>query len=93
MELLLVNHFTKPIQGSLFRKFQEEIMNLPERLDDLDIRWEGYKPKHDKMIKSHCVDDNPIPQEYVAEYESKSKRRKKGVKNNKRYVQWKQNSG
>ena len=33
MEEMLGNHFTKTLQGALFRKFRKEIMNIPDYLD------------------------------------------------------------
>ena len=27
------DHFTKPLQGALFRKFRSEIMNIPDKLN------------------------------------------------------------
>ena len=33
MEKMLGDHFTKPLQGALFRKFRAEIMNIPDDLD------------------------------------------------------------
>ena len=32
-EKMLGYHFTKPLQGALFRKFRAEIMNIPDDLD------------------------------------------------------------
>ena len=51
-------------------------MNIQEELDDLDMVWEGYKSECDEMIKMPRVDENPIPQECVAEVESASVSRK-----------------
>ena len=42
-ELMLADHFTKALQGILFKKFWVEVMNLLEGLDNLDMVWEGYK--------------------------------------------------
>ena len=36
------DHFTKPLQGALFRKFRVEIMNIP---DDLDMGEIGMDKK------------------------------------------------
>ena len=41
-EKMLGDHFTKPLQGALFRKFRAEIMNIP---DNLDIGWMGMDGK------------------------------------------------
>ena len=32
-EEILGGHFTKPLQGALFRKFRAEIMNIPDDMD------------------------------------------------------------
>ena len=37
-EEMLGDHFTKTLQGALFRKFREEILNIP---DDLDMEEMG----------------------------------------------------
>ena len=66
-ESMLSNHFIKPLQDILFRKFRAEIMNIPEGFYEWDMGWEGYKYKRNEMIKLCCVGDNPIPQECVLE--------------------------
>ena len=66
---MLAENFTKLLQGSLFRNFLAEMINLPEGLEDLDMKWEVSKYDQDKIIKLHHVNDNPIPQDCVAEYE------------------------
>ena len=67
-ESMLVDHFTKLLQGSLFRKFWAEIINIPEVLDNLDMVWEGSTHKRGGMINLHHIYNNPIPQECVMEY-------------------------
>ena len=32
---MLGDHFTKPLQGTLFRKFRLKIMNIPDDLDEI----------------------------------------------------------
>ena len=56
-------------------------MNILQVLDDLDMGWEGYKSEHNVVIKLHRVDDNTIPQQYVAEDESESEIRKVEFRN------------
>ena len=40
-EEILGDHFTKPLQGALFRKFRAEIMNIPDDLDMGDMGMDG----------------------------------------------------
>ena len=51
---MIADHFTKPLQGSLFRKFRAVIMNIDERVPDDDLAWEK-----DRLV--------PGPQECVGE--------------------------
>ena len=48
------NQFTKPLQGTEFRKFRAEIQEIPEDTPDTNLGWD--RPE-DMFI--------PIPQEYV----------------------------
>ena len=34
-------HFTKPLQGELFRNFRAEIMNIPDDLDMVEMGMDG----------------------------------------------------
>ena len=38
-------HFTKPLEGALFRKFRAEIMNIPDYLDmgEMGVYGTGFK--------------------------------------------------
>ena len=36
---MLADHFTKPLQGELFRKFRVELMNIPKDMDMADMGW------------------------------------------------------
>ena len=38
---MLGDHFTKPLQGALFRKFRAEIMNIPDDLDMGEMVMDG----------------------------------------------------
>ena len=67
MESMLADHFTKPLQGSLFKTIWSDILNLPELLY---MVWEGSKSECNEMLKLHRVDYNPIPHECVAKDES-----------------------
>ena len=62
------DHFTEPLQGSLFKNVQAETMNLPEGLDNFAIVQEVYKSENNDMIKLYHVNDNPISQEFSVEY-------------------------
>ncbi len=37
---MIGDHFTKPLQGALFRKFRAIIMNIDECVTDVDLAWE-----------------------------------------------------
>ena len=40
-EKMLGDHFTKPLQGALFRKFRAKIMNIPDALDMGEMGMDG----------------------------------------------------
>ena len=64
---MLRDHFTKPLQGALFRKFRSEIMNI---LDDLNIGDMGMDRKVLKKgitCKLHNETDPRCPQEFVGD--------------------------
>ena len=64
-EKMLGGHFTNPLQGALFRKFREEIMNVP---DDLYMGAMGMDVKGLKngiTCKLHNETDPRCPQECV----------------------------
>ena len=61
----MVGHFTNPLQGALFRKFREEIMNVP---DDLYMGAMGMNRKGLKKgitCKLHNETYPRFPQECV----------------------------
>ena len=67
-EEMLGGHFTNPLQGALFRKFREEIMNVP---DDLDIGAMGMDRKGLKKgitCKLHNETDPRCPQECIGDF-------------------------
>jgi hypothetical protein len=37
---MLEGHFTKPLQGALFRKFRAEIQGIPVKMCDADMGWD-----------------------------------------------------
>ena len=62
-EEMLGDHFTKPLQGELFRKFRAEIMNIPDDLDMGDIGMDGTGLKKGITCKLHNETDPGFPQE------------------------------
>ena len=47
------DHFTKPLQGALFRIFRAEIMNIPDDLDMGEMGMDGKGLK--KWIMCNCI--------------------------------------
>jgi hypothetical protein len=37
---MLADHFTKPLQGTMFRKFRAEIQGVPIDMCDADVGWD-----------------------------------------------------
>jgi hypothetical protein len=37
---MLTDHFTKPLQGALFRKFRTEIQGIPEGINEAELGWD-----------------------------------------------------
>ena len=64
-EEMLADHFTKPLQGSLFCKFRGEIMNIPEETDMNDMGWNDITEKKTVSEKLHGVTKQSSPQECV----------------------------
>ena len=67
---MLGDHFTKPLQGALFRKFREEIMNIPDELYMGEMGMDGEGIKKGFMWKLHNENDPGCPQECVGYYEN-----------------------
>ena len=61
-ESMLADHFTKPLQGSVFRKFQAEIQGIPADTVDADLCWDR---TYEYVVPSpqECVVGNGIPME------------------------------
>jgi hypothetical protein len=58
---MLADHFTKPLQGTMFRAFREEIQGIPIDMCDADLGWD--RPcAINEQVKSV---DYPSPQECV----------------------------
>jgi hypothetical protein len=56
---MLANHFTKPLQGALFRKFRTEIQGIPEGINEAELGWDQEEKNEHKRA-------DPSPQECVA---------------------------
>jgi hypothetical protein len=56
------DHFTKPLQGTLFRKFRAEIQGIPIDASDAHLGWE-HEPKGEAPVKSpqECGGSDDIP--------------------------------
>ncbi len=52
---MIGDHFTKPLQGALFRPFRSIIMNVDEEVPDADLAWER---ELISFMPQECVGDN-----------------------------------
>ena len=66
-EEILAEHFTKPLQGALFRKFRAEIMNISDDLDMVELGMDRAALKKGVMWKLHIETDLRCPQECVGD--------------------------
>ena len=64
-EEVLGGHFTKSLQGVLFRKLRAEIMNIPDDLDMGEMGMDITGLKKGTVCKLHNETDPGCPQEYV----------------------------
>ena len=64
-EEMLGGHFTKPLQGALFRKFGSEIMNITDNLDMGDMGMYVAGLKKGVMCELHNKTDPGFPQKCV----------------------------
>ena len=71
MKQMLVDHFTKPLQGGIFKKFRTELMYIPEDIDINDLGSNGIGMKAGVTWKQHGDTDPTCPQECVGEHVSK----------------------
>ena len=62
-EKLLGDHFTKPLQCALFRKFRAEIINIPDDLDMGEMGMDRKGLKRGITCKLHNETDPRYPQE------------------------------
>jgi hypothetical protein len=62
---MLEDHFTKPLQGTMFRKFRSEIQGIPIDMCDADLGWDRPCMKNEQKE----VGASPSPQGCVGTYE------------------------
>jgi hypothetical protein len=59
---MLGDHFTKPLQGALFRKFKVEIEGIPVDTSDTDLGWYHEPQTEAPVIRPHeCFGADDIP--------------------------------
>ena len=78
MEEMFGDHFTKPLQGAIFRKFRAEMMNIPDDLGMGDMGIYGTGSKRGITWKLQNDTDPGCPQECVGDCEKVG--RKNGAK-------------
>ena len=64
---MLGDHFKKPLQGALFRKFRAEIMNIPDDLEMVEMGMGGKGLKQWIVCKLHKEIDPGCSQEFVGD--------------------------
>jgi hypothetical protein len=65
---MLADHFTKPLQGTIFREFRAEIQGVPIDMCDADVGWEIPCAINERELCKAC----PIPQECVGTHEDRT---------------------
>jgi hypothetical protein len=65
---MLADHFTKPLQGTMFRKFRAEIQGVPIDMCDADVGWDRPCAINQRESSKSC----PIPQECVGTHEDRT---------------------
>jgi hypothetical protein len=65
---MLVDHFTKPLQGPMFRKFRAEIQGVPIYMCDADVGWDRPCAINEQELSKAC----PSPQECVGTHEDRT---------------------
>jgi hypothetical protein len=59
---MIGDHFTKPLQGALFRKFQVEIQGIPFDTSDADLGWYHEQTSEAPVtIPQECIGTDDIP--------------------------------
>ena len=74
-EKMLRDHFTKPLQGALFKKSRAEIMNIPDDLDMGEMVMDGKGLKKGITCKLHNETEHRCPQECVEDYGNTGKKK------------------
>ena len=64
---MLGDHFKKTFQGTIFRKFRAEIMNIPDDVDMAEMGMDGKVLKKGITCKLHNEIDPRFPQECVGD--------------------------
>jgi hypothetical protein len=59
---MLADHFTKPLQGTLFRKFRAEIQGIPVDTNEIELGWDRAEGSEGSKGSKGA---NPSPQECV----------------------------
>ena len=62
---MLADHFTKSLQGNLFCKFRDKIMNIPEEMDMNYMGWNDMTEKKTVSENLHGVTKQSSPQDCV----------------------------
>jgi hypothetical protein len=65
---MLADHFTKPLQGTMFQKIRADILGVPIDMCDADVGW--YRPCeiNERELSKAC----PSPQECVGTHEDRT---------------------
>ena len=66
-EEMLGDHFTKPLQGEMFRKFRAEIMNITDDLEMDEMGMDGTGSKKGITCNLHNETDRGCQQEFVGD--------------------------
>ena len=62
---MLADHFAKPLQGEILRKFRAEIQGTPTSMYDGDIEWDELGPFNVPLKEDDTATVKPILQECV----------------------------
>ena len=65
---MLADHFTRPLQGEIFRRFRAELMNIPADTGMTEMGWDGTKAKKGVSWKLHNEPEPACPRECVGDY-------------------------
>jgi hypothetical protein len=65
---MLADHFTKPLQGTMFQKFRAEIQGVPIDMCDADMGWDRPCAINERELSKAC----PSPQECVGTHEDRT---------------------